>query len=235
MINVILADHQRIFRIGMASALASEDDIRIVGQPQSIEQLMHGLERLRPHVLVLSSAFLGRIDPIRRLCDSGHTAILLLEDAAETAVGQSPHDVQGFIQRSADERTVVRCVRHLARGGRVLRLVRSHSNETLLDPVGMRVRQRLTPDELRIIAYVVQGFRNREIATRTGLTESGVKNSLRKIFDKTGVFDRLELALYVMHHRALIHAASEVQPTPQFTSFAASESQRWNSRRNFVN
>ena len=235
MINVILADHQRIFRIGMASALASEDDIRIVGQPQSINQLMHGLEHLHPHVLVLSSSFLGQIDSIRQVCDSRQAAILLLEDPGETAMPQFSPDVQGFIQRSADEGTVVRCIRHLARGGRVLRLVRGHLNEATLDPVGIRVRQRLTPNELRIIAYVVQGFRNREIATRTGMTESGVKNSLRKIFDKTGVFDRLELALYVMHHRALINAASEVQPTPQFASFAAVEAQRWNSRRNITN
>ena len=235
MINVILADDQRIFRIGMASALASEDDIRIVGQPQSVNQLMHGLEHLHPHVLVLSSAFLGRVDSIRHLCDSRQTAILLLEDPGETAVPPFSPEVQGFIQRSADEGTVVRCIRHLARGGRVLRLVRGHPNEAALDPVGIRVRQRLTSNELRIIAYVVQGFRNREIASRMGMTESGVKNSLRKIFDKTGVFDRLELALYVMHHRALINAASEVQPTAQFTSFAAVETHRWNSRRNFAN
>jgi DNA-binding NarL/FixJ family response regulator len=233
MINVILADHQRIFRIGMASALAAEDDIRIVGQPQSIDQLMHGLEWLHPHVLVLSSAFVERIDAIRHICDARQTAILLLEDHGETA--EFSPDVQGFIQRSADEGTVVRCIRHLARGGRVLRLVRGHHNEAALDPVGIRVRQQLTPNELRIIAYVVQGFRNREIAVRMGMTESGVKNALRKIFDKTGVFDRLELALYVVHHRALINAASEVQPTPRFTSLATVEEQRWNSRRSFVN
>ena len=234
MINVILADHQRIFRIGMASALAAEEDIRIVGQPQSIDQLMHGLERLHPHVLVLSSAFVGRIDAIRHICDARQTAILLLEDHGEPAVPQFSPDVQGFIQRSADEGTVVRCIRHLARGGRVLRLVREQ-NEAALDPVGIRVRQQLTRNELRIIAYVVQGFRNREIAVRMDMNESGVKNTLRKIFDKTGVFDRLELALYVVHHRALINAASEVQPTPRFTSLASVEAQRWNSRRNFVN
>src|SRR5215467_6219382 len=94
MINVILADHQRIFRIGMASALASEDDIRIVAQPQSIDQLMHGLERLHPHVLVLSSAFLGRLDSIRQICDGKQTAVLLLEDPGETAVPQFSPDVQ---------------------------------------------------------------------------------------------------------------------------------------------
>jgi len=221
--------------MGMASALASEDDIRIVGQPQSIDQLRNGLEHRQPHVLVLSSAFLAQIDSIRDLCDSGRPAILLLEDGAEPAAPQFSPDVQGFIQRSADEGTVVRCIRHLARGGRVLRLVRGPSNDAELDPVGVRVRQRLSPNELRIIAYVVQGFRNREIAARMSMTESGVKNALRKIFDKTGVFDRLELALYVVHHRALFDATSEVQATSQFSSFLTAESQHWNLRRNVVN
>jgi DNA-binding NarL/FixJ family response regulator len=234
MINVILADHQRIFRIGMASALAAEDDIRIVGQPQSVNQLMHGLEHLHAQVLVLSTAYLARIDEIRHVCHCRQTAILLLEEPGEAAVPQFSPDVQGFMRRSADENTVVRCIRHLARGGRVLRLVRGHPNEAALDPVGVRVRQRLTPNELRIIAFVVQGYRNREIASRMGMTESGVKNSLRKIFDKTGVFDRLELALYVMHHQALKHAASEVQPTPRFASIAAIEAERWNSSRDII-
>jgi DNA-binding NarL/FixJ family response regulator len=235
MINVILADDQGIFRIGMASALAAEDDIRIVGQPQSIGQLMHGLEHLHPHVLVLSPAYLNRIDDIRDACHSRQTAILLLEEPGEAAVPQFSLDVQGFMRRSADEETIVRCVRHLARGGRVLRLVRGHPNEAVLDPVGIRVRQQLTSNELRIIAFVIQGFRNREIASRMGITESGVKNSLRKIFDKAGVFDRLELALYVMHHQALKRAATEVQPNPELPSIAAVESQRRSSRRNSLN
>ena len=235
MINVILADDQGIFRIGMASALAAEDDIRIVGQPHSIGQLMHGLEHLHPHVLVLSPAYLDRIDDIRHACDSRQTAILLLEEPGEAAVPQFSLEVQGFMRRSADEETIVRCVRHLARGGRVLRLVRGHPNEAMLDPVGIRVRQQLTSNELRIIAFVIQGFRNREIASHMGITESGVKNSLRKIFDNTGVFDRLELALYVMHHQALKRAVSEVQPNPQLRSIAAVESQRWSSRRNSLN
>ena len=235
MINVILADHQRIFRIGMASALASEDDIRIVGQPQSIDQLMHAMEYLHPDVLVLSSVFVERIEAIRQVCHSKQTPILLLEDHDESAIPQFSPEVQGCIQRSADEGTVIRCIRHLARGGRVLRLVRGPHSDATLDPVGIRVRQQLNPNELRIIAFVVQGFRNREIAVRMGMSESGVKNSLRRIFDKTGVFDRLELALYVMNHRELINAASELQPTARFNSLVASEAQRWNSRRHLAN
>ena len=57
MINVIIADHQAIFRAGIAKVLAVEEDIRIVGQPQSAEQLLNALEKLRSRVLILSTSF----------------------------------------------------------------------------------------------------------------------------------------------------------------------------------
>jgi DNA-binding NarL/FixJ family response regulator len=78
------------------------------------------------------------------------------------------------------------------------------------DMVGTRVRDRLTPKEMRIVALIVQGCKNREIATRLKTTEQVIKNYLRSIYDKTGVGDRLELALFTIHHRVLAQAAAEV-------------------------
>jgi DNA-binding NarL/FixJ family response regulator len=64
-----------------------------------------------------------------------------------------------------------------------------------------RVRDRLTPKEMKIVALLVQGCKNREIALRLGTTEQVIKNYLRSVYDKTGVSDRLELALFTIHHR----------------------------------
>ncbi len=203
MINVILADHQGIFRAGMASSLAAEDDIRIIGQPRSIDQLLNALENFRAHVLVLSSAFLGKLAEINRRAARQQTAILLLEEPGTVISGQFSPDVSGVMQRSADESTALRCIRHLARGGRVLRFVRDQPVNCPQDTVRLRVRQRLSQLELRIITLLMQGLRNREIASCLGGTEQGIKNSLRRIFDKTGVSDRLELALFVLHHGIL--------------------------------
>jgi hypothetical protein len=50
---------------------------------------------------------------------------------------------------------------------------------------------------------VTQGLKNKDIAQEIGTTEQVVKNYLRKVYDKLGVSDRLELALYTMHHRLL--------------------------------
>ena len=75
---------------------------------------------------------------------------------------------------------------------------------------GTRVRDRLTPKEMRIVALIVQGCKNREIALRLKTTEQVIKNYLRSIYDKTGVSDRLELALFTIHHRVLAQAAAEM-------------------------
>lgn len=214
MIKVILADHQRVFRIGMASALAAEEDIRIVGQPHSIHQLMHGLENFRPHVLVISSAFMVAIDAIEPKCERQRTAILRLEDCQETVDSQLAFHLPAVVGRWADEATMVRCIRQMATGGKPISLVR-HPTSASDDQyeVGLRVRRRLTSTEVRIITLVLQGYRNREIALQIATTESSIKHSLRRIFDKTGVSDRLELALFVLYHRTLQDHPTHAYPS----------------------
>jgi DNA-binding NarL/FixJ family response regulator len=76
------------------------------------------------------------------------------------------------------------------------------------DMVGLRVRDRLTAKELRIVALIVQGYKNKEIASQLGTTEQVIKNYLRNVYDKIGVSDRLELALFTIHHRILNEAAA---------------------------
>ena len=74
--------------------------------------------------------------------------------------------------------------------------------------VGARVRDRLTPKEIQIVALIVQGYKNKLLATQLNTKEQVIKNYLRSIYDKTGVSDRLELALFTIHHRVLAEAAA---------------------------
>jgi DNA-binding NarL/FixJ family response regulator len=60
---------------------------------------------------------------------------------------------------------------------------------------------------MKIVGLLVQGKRNKEIASYIGTTEQVIKNYLRCVFDKTGVSDRLELALFTVHHKTLAEAA----------------------------
>lgn len=224
MINVILADHLRIFRIGLAGALAAEDDIRIVGQPHSLEQLLHGVEKFRARVLVLSFAYLDYLDEIKQVAARNQTAILLLADMGDVISPRLLSEVQGIMHRSADESTSVQCVRQLARGERVAYYSLSQANTIGQDSVGSRVGRRLSRIELKIIGCVVQGYKNREIARTMDTTECAIKNSLRRIYDKTGVFDRLQLALFVLHHRTLAGATRDAHSNLALKSVSAMQS-----------
>jgi DNA-binding NarL/FixJ family response regulator len=64
----------------------------------------------------------------------------------------------------------------------------------------MTPRERLTPKEIQIAILVWEGMTNREIGRIVGTSEQVIKNHLRSIFDKLGVWSRLELAMYVAAH-----------------------------------
>jgi DNA-binding NarL/FixJ family response regulator len=67
----------------------------------------------------------------------------------------------------------------------------------------------LTRRELQVVAAVVDGTNNREIGESLGITEQTVKNHLSNVFDKLGVSNRLELALYAVHRRLLAGETSD--------------------------
>jgi DNA-binding NarL/FixJ family response regulator len=226
MINVIIADHQAIFRAGIAKVLAVEEDIRIVGQPQSPEQLLNALDKLRSHVLILSTNFLSSLAEIQELASTHHIALLMLAENAEHASDFMRMGVQGVIYRSACGNIAVEAVRRLSRGQPFMQSPNPDDADVSEDLVGTRVRDRLSDRELRIVAAVVQGYKNREIALQLYTSEQMIKNALRNIFDKIGVSDRLELALFVVHHRILAQATASVAVVPARPRAPQSASER---------
>jgi DNA-binding NarL/FixJ family response regulator len=226
MINVIIADHQAIFRAGIAKVLAVEEDIRIVGQPQSPEQLLNALEKLRSHVLILSTSFLSALTEIQEIASKHQTALLMLAENTESASDFMRMGVQGVIYRSACGNIAVEAVRRLSRGQSFLQSPNPADADVSEDLVGARVRDRLSDRELRIVAAVVQGYKNREIALQLFTSEQMIKNGLRIIFDKIGVSDRLELALFVVHHRILAQATASVAVVPARPRLAQGASER---------
>ena len=134
----------------------------------------------------------------------------MLAENAERASDFMRMGVQGVIYRSACGNIAVEAVRRLSRGQSFLQSPNPADADVSEDLVGARVRDRLTDRELRIIAAVVQGYKNREIALQLYTSEQMIKNALRNIFDKIGVSDRLELALFVVHHRILAQATASV-------------------------
>jgi DNA-binding NarL/FixJ family response regulator len=208
--KLILADNQAIYRAGTAKILAMEDDFRIIAQCAEVDRLYPALDTFRGAILVFASAL--KLDPqalVPRVAAAGSRSIVIAENG-EAVQQWFSAGVHGAAHRNVTGPALIDCVRHVGQGDRNVRAVGLDLPVTDDDAVGSRVRDRLTPKELKIVSLIVQGCKNKEIAVRLNTTEQVIKNYLRSIYDKTGVSDRLELALFTIHHRMLAEAAQAV-------------------------
>jgi len=208
--KIILADSQAIFRAGTAKVLAMEDELRIIAQCSDIERMFHALTTFPGSIVVFGASLRPDMSRLRTLLETAGSRGIVIAEHNDTASTYLQQGFRGVVYRSVTGPALVECVRRVAAGETWLppHLLQADSPEE--DMVGTRVRDRLTPKEMRIVALIVQGCKNREIAQRLKTTEQVIKNYLRSVYDKTGVSDRLELALFTIHHRVLAKAAAEV-------------------------
>jgi DNA-binding NarL/FixJ family response regulator len=208
MIKIILADTQAIFRTGAAKVLAVEDELRIVAQAQSSEQLLIAVDRFRGAVVLIASNFHNDLKAVLETAGAVKSRVVIIAEHNEASQAFMEMGAAGVVFRSITGPQLVQCVQKVARGETFLQQAPGTNIPNENDLVGARVRDRLTPKELRIVALIVQGYKNKEIANQLGTTEQVIKNYLRNVYDKIGVSDRLELALFTIHHRILAEAAS---------------------------
>ena len=209
-LQVILADNQAIFRAGIVRVLSGESDIRLAAQCADVKCLKETIGSLPEAIVVFPSSFTTNIaELLASIHQAGSRAIMILEHDAnpdEDLLQQ----LEGVLLRSVPALQLLECIRRVAAGQRCVHRATVKSMPAP-DRVGARVLERLTPKELQIISLVTEGAKNKEIATQLGTKEQVVKNYLRSIYDKTGVSDRLELALFTVHHRALAEATEQLR------------------------
>ncbi|HMD22146.1 MAG TPA: response regulator transcription factor [Alloacidobacterium sp.] len=210
LIRVIMADSQAIYRVGMRKVFAVEEDIQIVAQVDSLTTLQASLPQHPADVLVLEGNLLsGKANLVADILHRAPELKIIVQatstDEAHT-VELYRRGVRGVIPRSISPDLLVKCVRKIAAGETwidnqsvtwVIEAYRTQAS-ALASP---KNQPRLSPKELAIINHITQGKRNKEIAFDLGTSEQVIKNYLRKIYDKLGVSDRLELALYCLHHQ----------------------------------
>ncbi|HEX3471833.1 MAG TPA: response regulator transcription factor [Silvibacterium sp.] len=229
-IRIILADSQAIYRVGMRKVFALEDDLRVVAQVDRIENLHSALERHPADVLVLESNLItGATNVIPEIVRAAPELKIIVQTASAdeaNTVELYRRGVRGIIPRSISPDLLVKCVRKIGAGETwidnqsvnwVIEAYRSQAT-AITNP---KSQPRLSPKELAIIACITQGKRNKEIAFQLGTTEQVIKNYLRKIYDKLGVSDRLELALYCLHHQIHKRAKDMEQPATNQTPLNA--------------
>lgn len=211
-IRVVIADDHAIFREGLRKLLEAEDDITVVGEARTGSDCLALVQKLKPDIVLLDL----------KMPEKDGLAVL-----TELAAQNTPAKAL-VLTASEDEHDFVEAVRRGARGI-VLKQAASellldgirkvHRGEVWIDqrvtvgvmkavaeastPGARREKPLLSDREREVVHLVSQGFRNKEIAEKLFISEQTVKNHLHNIFDKLGVSDRLELALYALHHRLI--------------------------------
>jgi len=209
-VRVILADSQAIYRVGMRKVFGPESLVSVVAEADNLQSLQDTVQRVPAEVLLLEGAMItgtaNAVPAIVRLAPDLKIIVQAASTDESHTVDLYRRGVRGIIPRSISPDLLVKCVRKIAAGETwidnqsvtwVIEAYRSQAGNMN----NARNQPRLNQKEMLIIAGITQGKRNKEIAYQLGTTEQVVKNYLRKIYDKLGVSDRLELALYCLHHQ----------------------------------
>lgn len=209
--RILIADDHPIFRDGLKRLLESEGEFNVIGEACDGVEAVTMARQLIPEVMLLDLAMPRRqgLDTLRELAaDPKSVRVILLTAAAEKEqiVEALQLGARGVVLKDSATQILLKSIRAVMNGeywvGResVSNLVQYL--RTLVTPASafpQRNKYRLTPRELEIIAAVVAGFANKEIAQYFKISEDTVKHHLSNIFDKVGVSSRLELALFAVN------------------------------------
>jgi len=202
-IRVVLVDDHAVVRSGLAQLLSGADDIEVVGQAGDGTEALAVVSEKLPDVVVMDLQMPGvdGVETTRRLVslDLG-CEVLVLTSYSDNAriVAALDAGAVGYLLKDADPEEVIGGVRAVSRGESPLnpRVARQLLTTRAETPASVE----LTPREAEVLGLVRQGLANKQIARRLGISERTVKAHLTSAFQRIGVVDRTQAALWVERH-----------------------------------
>jgi two-component system nitrate/nitrite response regulator NarL len=217
-IRIVVADDHPIFRDGLCKLLALEEDFEVVAQAQDGRQVLEVLQQHEPDILLLDLKMpgldgLGTLQRLQAVKNKTRVIVLTASDDKNEFVQAMRFGTSGIVLKQTATEMLIKSIRKVHAGeiwldsyttAAVIRqfVAADEAPPPLASASPGRERERspLSQREREIVALVAQGFKNKEMAEKMFISEQTVKNHLHNIFDKLGVSDRLELALYAIHN-----------------------------------
>jgi NarL family two-component system response regulator LiaR len=204
-VSVVVVDDHYLLRDGVGTALASFDDIRVIGGASSGEKAIALVNDLRPTVVLIDLVMpgMGGVEAIRRLrTDWPELGIVALTSYTDGHRVRSAIEAgaNGYLTKSVDAASLARAVRSAAAGHGAFSPEVTAALTARTDRSTEATRT-LTRRESEIAALVADGRTNAEIARALGLSLYTVKNHVSHILAKLGVQTRTEAAAAIFRTR----------------------------------
>jgi len=212
-IRILIADDHPIIRDGLRKLFAFEEDLEVVGEATDGEAAVRLTETLNPDLVLLDLRMPGVdgfavLQQLQKRDRKPKILILTASEDKNEYVQAMKLGCSGIVLKQTSSDLIVKSIRKVIAGEiwldshtttAVLREFSAPSASASQGGVRARDRSPLSQREREIVALVAQGYKNKEMAEKMFISEQTVKNHLHNIFDKLGVSDRLELALYAIH------------------------------------
>jgi len=216
-IRVLIVDGHPIVLEGLRTVLARQTEIDIVGEASDGVEAIEKTVSLDPDV-VLMELKLPRVDGLTVLrsiqARAPRSKVILFSSSEnkEEFVEAMKLGCLGILSKDAPTGLIEKSVNKVHAGeiwldsNTTAAVIRQFASPTEFPAIhggngkSSRERAQLSQREREIIILIAQGYKNKEIAEKMFITEQTVKNHLHNVFDKLGVSERLELALYAIHN-----------------------------------
>jgi two-component system nitrate/nitrite response regulator NarL len=230
-VRIVIADDHPTFREGLMRLLETQEGLHVVGAAADGEEALRLVDELKPDLLLLDRT-MPRMDGLVALRELRQrnlsVQIMLVTAAIERADIATALQLgaQGVVLKESASEILFKGIRAVMAGhlwvgrARVTDLAATLRDLAVPHTVGARKHFGLTPRELEIVSVILSGYSNNAIAAKYSLSEKTVKHHLTNIFDKLGVSNRLELALFALHHNLVAPAAAAEAAQPAGVSAA---------------
>ena len=206
-ITVFIADDHPVMHEGLTHLLHVHEDIRVVGVAANGRDAVRQVSQLHPNVFVADIAMpeMNGIEATRQIRERSpetQVVILSMHSTPDYIFDALAAGARGYLLKENAGSEIVNAVRAVHAGERYLcKKIADVLAEQVARRSGPNPLDSLSTREREIVGLIAQGFKNKDMAERLFISEQTVKNHLHNIFDKLGVSDRLELALYAIHHK----------------------------------
>lgn len=220
-IRVLIADDHPVVRIGLRNMLQADSHIKVIAEAKDGVEALHMVRTLRPDILLLDLAMpkMPGLEALRELTsDNADTRTIVLTGQIDKRqiLEALQLGARGVVLKDAAIAHLSACIRAVMQGqywleGRpvtnLVQVLRDLTAQTAPPP---RKTFGLTARELEVVTLITEGSTNKHIAETFGISEETVKRHLTNIFNKIGVGNRLELALFALNHNLLPPSSGDV-------------------------